>query len=153
MSYSTSPNFIDAMQLTFRAHSQTLPVDPFQIRVDGTTTSMIFSSYGRQIPPADVTYACFVASCDVVEAVVQNQGNGPVSTLQLQYWSGSLYMTIKPHSAMTMTWLILSHTVEGVVQFMQTYSWVSARFTILDDSLGIVGKGIISNDGVAGDLI
>jgi hypothetical protein len=105
---------------------------------------MIFSKYGEHLSPADVLDVCFEAQSEAVEAVVANNGNGPVPRLQVQYWAGNLYMSIRPHGRMRMTWLMLSHTLKGVVQFMETYDWVGAKFTVLDNSLGIVGTGIIS---------
>lgn len=105
---------------------------------------MIFSNYGGQVPKADVTEVCFAAQSENVEAVIANNGDGPVTMLQLQYWSGDLYMKIRPRGSQTrMTWLMLSQTLKGVIQFMETYSWVAAKFTVLDDALGIVGMGMI----------
>lgn len=83
---------------------------------------MIFSKYGGQLSRADVIDVCFAAQSEVVEAVVANNGNGPVTSLQVQYWAGNMYMKIRPHSDQTgMTWLMLSQTLKGVVQFMETY--------------------------------
>ena len=79
---------------------------------------MIFSKYGEHLSPADVLDVCFEAQSEAVEAVVANNGNGPVPRLQVQYWAGNLYMSIRPDGRMRMNWLMLSHTLKGVVQFI-----------------------------------
>lgn len=53
-------------------------------------------------------------------------------------------MTIRSHTSQTrLTELMLSQTLKGVVQFMEIFGWVRAKFTALDDVLRIVGAGIL----------
>jgi len=53
-------------------------------------------------------------------------------------------MTIRSHTRQTrLTKLMLSQTLKGVVQFMEIYGWVGAKFTALDDVLRIVRAGIL----------
>ena len=122
--------------------SQALPPDPYQLRVDNTRTYIIFSKYGRRISSNDVVRMCFEAQAAVIEAIVINKGDGPMPRLRPLHWYHDIQMRIAPGGKMS--WLMLSHTLNGIVQFLEMFSAVTVQFEVLDTEYGPVGTGDIS---------
>ena len=113
------------------------------MRVHDTTTSIIFSNYGT--PTHAQTFLELIANAQyqVIQEVVAAHGDGPVLQPEWEWYENSLYLRIIAREYMT--WLMLADTVEGLRNFFDgLQGWFETRFTILDDTAGPVGEGIVT---------
>ena len=116
-----------------------MPPDPFQFRVPGTTTSLIFSKYGTAIERERLLSILVRAQYSVVKSVVAARGDGPIPQPNLKWNFARLYVSV--NQQLEMTWLMLADTLTGIEDFMQDYGYVTVQFTVLDDTAGPVGSG------------
>ena len=50
----------------------------------------------------------------------------------------------RPLGEESLTWLMLADTVEGLrLFFEEVHAWFEMRVTILDDTAGVVGSGVV----------
>lgn len=122
------------------------PIDPYQLRVPGTTTSLIFSKYGPPINCETFLDLTARAQYEVIQAVVAAHGDGPVLQPNLEWSEGKLYIRIsRPLAREDLTWLILADTLEGTRGvFGGLRGWFETEITILDDASGLVGRGSVT---------
>ena len=116
------------------------------MRVHDTTTSIIFSKYGSSIKPQTLLELIANAQYDVVQAVIAEHGDGPVSQPHLEWSEKRLYLRIRrPLAQEDLTWLMLADTLEGLRDFFNGLQrWFETSITILDDTAGPVADGIVT---------
>ena len=119
------------------------PIDPYQMRVPGTTTSLIFSKYG---PPVHFqTFLELVAKVqyEIIGDIIAAHGDGPVSPVKFEWSEKKLFISIsRPLARQDLTWMMLADTIEGLrVFFDGLQGWFETSITILDDTAGPVGDG------------
>ena len=112
-----------------------------EIRVYGTSTSLILHNYGSTLQQTGVLDILFQAQSAVVDGLVASRGNAPIERLAFTFWSGRLYMAIQPLQNGHMKWLMLAQALKGIVQFMEEFEWMAIDFTVLNDLVGEVGRG------------
>lgn len=122
------------------------PIDPYQLRVPDTTTSLIFSKYGPPIHFQTFLDLSARTQYQVVKAVAAAGGDGPISQSYLEWSEGMLNIRIsRPLAQDDLTWLMLADTLEGLRYFFHDLQgWFETSITILDDTAGPVGSGIIT---------
>ncbi|KAM0801908.1 hypothetical protein BDR22DRAFT_887961 [Usnea florida] len=122
------------------------PIDPYQMRVHDTTTSLIFSKYGPPIHFQTFLELVAKAQYQIVQAVIAAHGDGPVLQRNFEWSEKGLYLRIsRPLARQDLTWLMLADTLEGVRDFFNgLQGWFETSITILDDIAGPVGDGIIA---------
>ena len=121
------------------------PLDPYQLRVSGTTTSLIFSKYGGPILCESFLTVIAKAQYEIVQAIVAARGDGPVSQPNFEWCEQKLYLRIsRPLAREDLTWLMLADTLEGTRGFFAGRGWFETEITILDDTAGPVGGGSIT---------
>ena len=114
------------------------------MRVPDTATSVIFSRYGPPVHFETLLNLIAKAQYQIGHAIVAARGDGPVSQPNLQWSEGKLYLRIsRPLAQEDLTWLMLSDTVEGLRLFFDGRGWFETSITILDDTAGPVGSGIL----------
>ena len=116
------------------------------MRVHDTTTSLIFSEYGSSIKPQTLLELIADAQYQVVQEVIAAHGDGPVLQPDWEWVEERLYLRItRPDAREYLTWLMLADTLEGLRNFFDgLQGWFETRFTILDDTAGPVGEGIVT---------
>ncbi|CAF9931366.1 hypothetical protein IMSHALPRED_008603 [Imshaugia aleurites] len=120
------------------------PIDPYQMRVPGTTTSLILSKYGSPIHFEAFLNLVADAQYQLVASVVAARGDGPVPQPTIQWAQGKLRVRIsRPLAREDLTWLMLADTLEGLRGFFGVRGWFETEITILDDTAGIVGSGSV----------
>lgn len=120
------------------------PIDPYQMRVPDTTTSLIFSKYGPPVHFETLLNLVARAQYQIGHAIVAAHGDGPVSRPNFLWSEGRLYLRIsRPLAEEELTWLMLSDTVEGLRLFFAPRGWFETSITILDDTAGPVGSGTL----------
>ena len=113
------------------------------MRVHDTTTSIIFSGYGAPIQPQTLLELIAIAQYQVVQEIVATHGDGPVLQPHWEWYEERLYLRIIAREYLT--WLMLADTLEGLRDFFNgLQGWFQTRFTILDDTAGPVGEGIVT---------
>ena len=119
------------------------PIDPYQLRVPGTSTSVIFSKYGTPLHYVTVMALVAKTQYDIVQEVVAARGDGPVAEPRYQWDEDRTAIKItRPLSSAQLTWLMVADTVEGIRLFFEgLQGWFETSITILDDEAGIVGTG------------
>lgn len=119
------------------------PIDPYQLRVPGTTTSLIFSKYGPPINAETFLDLIAKAQYEIIHAVVAARGDGPVPQSNFEWEERKLCVRIsRPLTQEDLTWLMLAETLEGTRGFFAGLrGWFETDVTILDDTAGIVGRG------------
>ena len=122
------------------------PIDPYQMRVHDTTTSIIFSKYGTPIHSQTLLELIAEAQYQVVQEVIAAHGDGPVLQPHWEWSEKRLYLRIsRPLAREYLTWLMLADTLEGLRNFFDDLQgWFETSFTILDDTAGPVGEGIVT---------
>ncbi len=120
------------------------PLDPFQMRVSGSTTSLIFSKYGQPIDSSGfyriITWAQYV----IIQGVIKSRGDGPVPAPIYEWSHGRLNVKIvRPLASQDLTWLMLANSLEGLKDFFDEYGWFVCQITVLDDTLGPVATGSV----------
>ncbi|KAF6226287.1 hypothetical protein HO133_009153 [Letharia lupina] len=122
------------------------PIDPYQMRVPGTTTSLIFSKYGPPIHLETFLNLIARAQYQICRAVVAAHGDGPVPQPNFEWSEAKLYVRIsRPLAQEDLTWLILADTLEGSRLFFDGLRvWFETSITILDDTAGPVGSGSVT---------
>lgn len=119
--------------------------DPYQARVPGTATQVIFSGFTNphtKIDAADFFYVGYKAQSDIVRNVIRNRGDGPIAQPNLRWDRYKTALTINHKLDNELTWSTLSQAVEGVINFGWDVGFLTVKqITILDDVLGIVGTG------------
>lgn len=123
------------------------PIDPYQMRVPDTTTSIIFSKYGPPIHFETFFNLVAKAQYQVTKAVAAAHGDGPVSQPSFEWSEQKLYIKFsRPLAQSDLTWLMLADTLEGVRLFFGgSRGWFETSITILDDTAGPVGAGRIES--------
>lgn len=122
------------------------PVDPYQMRVPDTTTSLIFSKYGPPIHFQTFLELIGKAQYQLVQGVIAARGDGPVPQTKFEWSEKKLYISIsRPLAQEDLTWLMLADTLEGLRLFFDgLQGWFELSVTILDDIAGPVGEGSVS---------
>ena len=123
------------------------PIDPFQLRVPGTTTSLIFSKYGPRIHFQTALELIAQAQYRTIHAVVAARGDGPIlqSTLLLSEKSLRLGISRTPKDY-SFTWLMLADTLDGLrIFFDRLQGCFETEILILDDTVGPVGRGSLTS--------
>lgn len=122
------------------------PIDPYQMRVHDTTTSLIFSKYGPSIHFQTFLELIAKAQYQIIGAVTAAHGDGPVSQPNFEWSEKRLYLRIsRPLAQQDLTWLMLADTLEGLREFFDgLQGWFETSITILDDTAGPVGEGAIT---------
>lgn len=116
------------------------------MRVPDTTTSLIFGKYGAPIYFQTFLDLTAKAQYQIVKAVIQARGDGPVPQLNFEWCEKKLCIRIsRPLAQQDLTWLILADTLEGIRLFFDgLQGWFETSITILDDTVGPVGEGSIT---------
>ena len=115
------------------------------MRVPDTTTSLIFGKYGTPIHFQTFLDLTAKAQYQVLKAVIQARGDGPVSQPNFEWSENKLYIRIsRPLAQEDLTWLMLADTLEGIRVFFDGQGWFETSITILDDTAGPVGSGSIT---------
>lgn len=112
-----------------------------EIRVYGTSTSLILHNFGSTLQRSGVLDILFQGQSAVVNGLVASRGNAPIERLAFTFWSDQLYLTIQPVQGGHMKWLMLAQALKGIVQFMEEFEWMAIDFTVLNDLVGQVGRG------------
>lgn len=113
------------------------------MRVHDTTTSIIFSKYGSSTKPQTLLELIANVQYRIVQAVIAEHGDGPVSQSHLEWSEKGLYLRMIAQE--DMTWLMLADTLEGLREFFNGLQrWFETSITILDDTAGPVADGIIT---------
>ena len=107
---------------------------------------MIFSDYGTPIHAQTLLALLAIAQYQVVQEVIAAHGDGPVLQRDWEWSEKRLYLRItRPSAREYLTWLMLADTLEGLRSFFDgLQGWFETRFTILDDTAGPVGEGIVT---------
>ena len=123
------------------------PIDPYQLRVPGTTTSLIFSKYGPPIHFQTILELIAHAQYRTVHAAVAARGDGPILQSSLLLSEKSLRLRIsRTPKEYSFTWLMLADTLDGVRLFFdRLQGWFEMEITILDDTAGPVGRGKLTS--------
>lgn len=121
------------------------PRDPFQLRVPDTTTTLIFGKYGPPIHFETFLNLISKAQYQTVQDVIAARGDGPVSRSKFKWTEKIHHVTIsRPLAQEDLTWLMLADALEGLRLFFDgLQGWFETKFTILDDTAGIVGSGSV----------
>ena len=113
------------------------------MRVHDTTTSIIFNDYGTPIRAQTLLELIANAQYQVVQEAIAAHGDGPVLQPHWEWFEKGLYLRIIAREYLT--WLMLADTLEGLRKFFDgLQGWFETRFTILDDTAGPVGEGIVT---------
>lgn len=120
------------------------PLDPFQIRVQGTTTSLILSKYGPPIDEIRFYKIMTRAEYIIIQGVIHAHGDGPVPSPNYDWSQGRLYVRfVRPLASQDLTWLMLASSLEGLKDFFDEYGHFECQITVLDDMLGPVATGSV----------
>ena len=112
-----------------------------EIRVYGTSTSLILHKFGSTLQRSGVLDILFQGQSAVVDGLVASRGNAYIERLAFTFWSDQYYMAIQPVQGGHMKWLMLAQALKGIVQFMEEFEWMAIDFTVLSDLVGQVGRG------------
>lgn len=119
--------------------------DPYQARVYGTRTSLVFSGFSKpynNVNCADIYTIGARAQYEIVQNVVRNRGDGPIAQPNFQWHRYKTALTFNHKLDDELTWLMLSQAIQGVVDFGWDVGCLTiGEIVILDDTLGIVGTG------------
>ena len=115
------------------------------MRVHDTTTSLIFSKYGPAIHFQTFLDLIAIAQYQVAKAIAAAHGEKAVQESNFEWSEDGLYIRIsRPLASEDLTWLMLTDTLEGLrVFFGGLHGWFETSITILDDTAGPVGEGMI----------
>ncbi|KAL9026192.1 MAG: hypothetical protein Q9196_005104 [Gyalolechia fulgens] len=122
------------------------PVDPYQIKVPRTTTSLIFSKYGPPIHFQTFLDLVARAQYQIIRAIIAAHGDQRVPGPLLVWSEKKLCIHIgRPLARLDLTWQMVADTLEGLrIFFDRLQGWFETAITILDDSVGVVGDGGIT---------
>ncbi|KAF6236260.1 hypothetical protein HO173_005891 [Letharia columbiana] len=117
------------------------PLDPTQLRVHGTTTSLVFGKYTAPVSPFDLVGIVEKAQFEIVQSVVKARGDAPIAQPTFEWRHGRLYVRVEHELALT--WLVMAEALHGLRDFGDEYGFWGLSFTVLDDTAGIVGSGSV----------
>ena len=120
-------------------------IDPYQMRVPGTTTSLIFSKYGPAIHFQTFLELIAIAQYQIIGEIIAAHGDGPVPRTIVEWSEKKLYIRFsRPLARDDLTWMMLADTLEGLRVFFDTRGWFETSITILDDTAGPVADGSVA---------
>ena len=117
--------------------------DPFQQRIHGTSTSLILGKYGARVSALDLVGIVAKAQYQIVNAVVRARGDGPVEQPTFEWRHGRLYVRVEQQHRLELSWLVMAEALSGVLEFGYTFGFFGCEFTVLEDTVGVVGSGSV----------
>ncbi|KAM0804552.1 hypothetical protein BDR22DRAFT_818180 [Usnea florida] len=117
------------------------PPDPYQLRVTGTSTSLILGKYTGPVSDSTLLAILTKAEFEVVKSVVQARGDGPIAQPTFEWRHGRLY--VRMEHQLELSWLTMAEALYGIVQFGYDYGYLGCQFTVLDDTAGVVASGSV----------
>ena len=79
---------------------------------------------------------------EIVQAVIQNKGDGKIPQPNFIWRQGRTYVTLN-NDNLDLTWGIMSEVLQGIRSWGWNIAWIAADFTILHQTEGILGSGTI----------
>ena len=67
-----------------------------EIKVHGTTTTVILSNFGSDLERTEVLDILFQGQSAVIDGLVASHGNAPIQQLAFTFWSGQTYLKFEP---------------------------------------------------------
>ncbi len=77
--------------------------------------------------------------------MVEARGDGPIAQPTFEWRHGRTYVRVEQRDLAGggLSWVVLAEALHGVREFGETFGVFGVRFTVLDDTVGVVGSGSV----------
>lgn len=77
--------------------------------------------------------------------MVEARGDGPIAQPTFEWRHGRTCVRAEQHELGVggLSWLVLAEALHGVREFGETFGVFGCQFTVLDDTVGVVGSGSV----------